>query len=165
MSDDQVFDPTQFMAQNVDAAFATDFQICPETEAQAMIDDFDEKAFNLVKWNDKDSGEPRSATQFSCPFVIQSEEVKATMHRDKVVVPAKMFLDTDANGQLSSAPDRNVMLGRIRAAVNQNTPGWNFSHLKGAGPVMVKVTHRSYKDKSSGEMRKTAEVTRVAPIR
>jgi hypothetical protein len=161
--DSQTFDPDTFMQQTVDEPMATEFRICPQGEYQAMIDDFDSKAFTHVEWQDKQTGEQKSAPQFSCPFVIQDEKVKAELGREKLVVPAKMFLDINAAGGLDFGPDRNVRLGQIREATGQNVKGpWSIMNLRGAGPVMVKVTHRQ--DKRNPE-RKFAEVTRVVAIR
>jgi hypothetical protein len=159
-----MFDPNNFMSQNVDAPMATEMRLVPEGEYQAMIDSFEaEKAFNEIKWNDRNTGEERSAVQFSLPFSILDEALKAELERDRIIVYAKMFLDFDDNGALSAAPDKNVTLGRIRAAVGQNGAGpWNFSMLQGQGPVMIRVTHRA--DKNNPE-RKYVEVSRVAPVR
>lgn len=158
----EVFDPNAFMAQNVDGPMATEIRSVPEGEYTAMIDSFEaDKAFTQINWNDRNTGEARSAVQFACPFVIQDEAVKSELGREKLVVYAKMFLDMD-NGTLSTAPDKNVLLGQIREAVGQNNAGWSFGMLAGAGPVKVRVKHRADKNDPS---KKYAEVNRVAPIR
>jgi hypothetical protein len=157
------FDPSTFMQQNVDAPMAETFRQVPENEYPAIIDDFEaEKAFSEVNWQDKKTGEPKSAVQWSIPFVIQDGALASELDREKIVVYAKGFLDLDDNGGISTAPDRNVRLGQIRAAVGQQSGAWNFGMLKGAGPVMIRVTHRS---NPKNPEQKFVEVSRVSPIR
>lgn len=159
------FDPESFMQQTVDAPMATEFLVVPEGEYQAIIGDFDSDAFKSFDFTYKKgprAGEPGSMTVFNCPFKIQDAALKASMERDEVTAYGRFTLDFEADGSLSTKEGRNVTLGQLRAAVGQNQPGWTFSQLRGQGPVMVKVTHRS--DDKNPE-RKYAEVTRVAPIR
>lgn len=154
------FDPETFMSQTVDAPLATEFEVCPEGEYQAMIDDFDSKAFGTATWQAKDGSGEKSSPTFKCPFVIQDESVKASLGRDKVVVMADMFLDVK-DGQLDTSKGKNVLLGQIRNAVGQNQAGaWSPSQLRGAGPLMVRVKHR--KDKNDVTR---AEIRQVAPIK
>ena len=96
-------------------------------------------------------------TKFTLPFIIQDEKVKAEMGRDKVVVTKQIILDIDANGAIDTGKNKNVELGRIRAAAGQNDgQPWSVSRLRGAGPMMVKVVHVDFerKDKTKGKERR-----------
>lgn len=136
------FDPSTFMNQTVDTPLSTSFEICPEGQFVAVVGEVTEKSFRQIKWNDKESGEERTATIFSLPFLIQDEQVKAKLDRENVTASAEMWLDVDDAGQLDTRKGKNVMLGRIRDVVNQNnTPGWTFGMLSGQGPVRVTVNH------------------------
>ena len=76
----------------------------------------------------------------------------------------QMILDIGGDGGLDFGPNKNVNLGKVRDAVGQNAAGaWGPVQLRGAGPVMVKVTHNTFKRKDGTEG-KRAEVTRVARI-
>lgn len=156
------FDPDVFMNQTVDSALETDYRMCPEGVYQAMIDDFTREAFGLAKWTDKNDGSPRSQPTFNCPFVILDEKAKAEVGREKVLVEARMFLDMNG-AQLDTGPNKNVLLGRIRNAVGQNSSGsWTPSQLRGSGPLMVTVKHEPDRKDPA---KKYARVTNVAPCR
>jgi len=154
------FDAGTFMNQTIDAQLDTQIKQCPEGEFRAMIDDFDEKAFRT--FTSQKNG--NDYTVFSPPFVIQDQAVQADLGRDKVVVFHKgMFIDVGVDGGLDFSKGKNVDLGKLREAVNQNVAGqpWSFNHLKGAGPVMVRVVHEA--DANDAE-KKYARVTRVTRI-
>lgn len=155
------FDPDTFMNQTVDQPFSTEAELCPEGEFPALVDSFDGKAFRQIEWKDKESGADRSSPMLSLPWVIQDENVKATLERTKVVVPQDMFIDM-RDGHLDWAKGKNTDLGRIRTALRQNEPGpWTFAMLQGAGPAMVRVKH--IPDKANPE-RKRAKVVAVTRI-
>ncbi len=160
------FDPNTFMQQTVDAPMETEFQLCPIGEYRAMIDDFDDKAFEQFDFTYKQgprAGEPGSMTRFNLPWIINDDAVKASMGRDKVVVSQNLILDVK-DGLLEWGKDKNVNLGRVRQAVGQNTPGaWSPSQLRGAGPAIVKVDHTTYTRKDGTEG-KRAEVVRVTKL-
>lgn len=162
-----MFDPDTFMQQVVDHPLETEFVLVPQGEYTATIDDFTSEAFEQIHFDYKKgarAGTPGTMTKFTCPFVIQDEAVKSELGRDKVVINRQIILDLDDKGDLDWGKNKNIDLGRIRAAVGQNDPGpWSISRLRGAGPVMIKVTHIDYerKDKTKG---KRAEVERVVRI-
>lgn len=160
------FDPETFMQQTIDQPLAENFRVVPEGEYSAMIGDFDSSAFeskDFVYKRGPKAGHTGTMTIFNCPFIIQDESLKAELGRDTIIAYARVMLDVDpATGGLDFGPDRNVMLGRIRGAVGQNTPGaWTIAQLRGAGPLMIRVTHRS-DDKDPS--RKYAEVKHVSKI-
>jgi hypothetical protein len=162
------FNPDTFMEQNVDQPLETEYVLVPQGEYVAVIDDFTSDAFERIDFDYKKgprAGTPGTMTKFTIPFVINDEAVKAELQRDKVVVTKQLILDLDENGALDFGKNRNIDLGRIRAAVGQNNAGeaWSVAKLRGAGPVMVKVVHVDFerKDKTKG---KRAEIERVVRI-
>lgn len=162
------FDPALFMEQQMDQPLETEFRLCPEGEFIAIIDDFTADAIEVVDFEYKKgprAGTPGSMTKLTLPYVIQDAGVQQSVGRDKVVVFQQMILDIGADGGLDFGPNKNIALGRARAAVGQNVPGpWTIAQLKNAGPLMVKVVHRKY-DRKDGTKGENAEVERVAPIR
>ena len=73
-----------------------------------------------------------------------------------------IWLDVRADGAgLDMSEGKNVGLGRLRAALDQNSGAWNPLMMKGKGPVMIKVGQRS--DKNDPTV-KYAEVQRIAKL-
>lgn len=163
------FDPDTFMNQTVDQPLQDEYILCPEGEYPALIDDFDRSAFRTNEFTYKqgpNAGLPGSMTTFNIPWIIQDERAKQALNRDKVVVYQPIILDFDENGALDFGINKNVNLGKVRTALNQNTAGvtWSVQNLKGAGPAMVRVIHKEITLKD-GNKRRVAEVDRVVPIR
>jgi hypothetical protein len=82
------------------------------------------------------------------------------LKRDKVLVPMNIWLDVNGEA-LDLSEGKNVGLGRLRKALDQNDGAWNPLMMKGRGPVMIKVTQRSDKNDPT---QKYAEVNRVSKI-
>lgn len=163
-----MFDPDTFMQQTIDKPLETEYVMVPPGEYIATIDDFTGEALEQIQFDYKRgirAGTPGVMTKLTLPFIIQDEAVKAELQREKVVISKQIILDLDETGGLDFSKNRNVELGRIRNAVGQNADGspWSIASLRGAGPVMIKVTHVEFerKDKSKG---KRAEVERVVRI-
>lgn len=161
------FDPDTFMQQNVDQPLETEYVLVPQGEYVARIGDFTSDAFERIDFDYKRgarAGTPGVMHKFNCPFIIQDEAVKAELQRDEVTIFKQIILDLNDDGGLDFGKNRNIDLGRIRAAVGQNDAGpWSIARLRGAGPVMVKVVHVDFerKDKTRG---KRAEIERVVRI-
>lgn len=156
------FDPNQFMNQPSDP-MATVFENIKEGEYTFMVDT--EIEFTEIKWNDKNTGEPRSAPLMRVPLVLldagQGAAEKHRLGRDKITVRCDITLDVTNTGQLDNGPNKNVLLGQLRDALGQNTPGWTPNQLKSAGPILGKVTHRA--DKNDPQ-KKYAEVKKFAKV-
>lgn len=167
-SDGLPFDPDSFMQVTVDSPMATERQICPEGSFTAMVADFDSTAFEKFDFTynkGPNAGQPGSMTKFNCPFTITDAKVLADMERDSLKIFQQITLDLAPNGGLAVGKDKNVDLGKLREAVDQNTGGpWTFANLKGAGPLLVQVRHETYKRKDGTEAT-TARVVRTAKIR
>lgn len=133
-----MFDADAFMNANVDAPMATSMQATPEGEYQATIDNFDSSALRTVKTKNGDK------QILTIPFVINDVALQEKLKRTAPVVHREDFwLDFDDNGQLGTGADQNVRLGQLRAAVGQNAGAWSPAMLRGAGPLMIAIKHRS----------------------
>jgi len=132
--------------------------VCPEGEFKAVVDDGD-KAITFRDGDRSKNLSPQAGVLFS----ILDDAVRTQLKRDKVLVPMNCWLDlTDDGEDLDLSEGKNVSLGRLRKALDQNDiKGWNPMMLKGKGPLMVKVTQRS--DKNDPTV-KYAEVSRVSKI-
>lgn len=162
------FNADAFMQATVDQPMETEYQLCPEGTYQAMIVDFDSSAIERISFIYKKAprtGQPGSMVKFNCPFSIQDPAVLAKMGRDNVQVEWQMIVDVDEYGQIDWGKDKNVRLGQLREAVGQNKPGtWAISNLRGAGPLMVKVVHESFK-RNDGSEGVAARVIRAVALR
>lgn len=159
-----MFDPSSFMNQTVDAPVGdTSIAQCPEGEFRAMIDDFDENAFDSFEGK-KEKTMGKTFVVFKPPFVIQDEAVKTELSREKVTVFHQgLFIDFASDGSLDFSKGKNVDLNRLREAVGQNVAGqWSFASLKGAGPVMVKVIHQPDSKDPEKKYARVSKVTRIA---
>ena len=152
------FDADKFLQTTVTGPTSTAVLVCPEGEYRAIVDD-GEKAITARSFPGKD-GKPDSH-QMSVLFSILDDSAKAAVKRDKCLVPYSCWLDTTDSGDLDWSEGRNVSIGRLRKALNQNDGAWNPLMMKGKGPVMVKVSHRA--DPKDPAI-KYAEVTRVVAI-
>lgn len=101
---------------------------------------------------------------------VTDEKAKQQMDREDVYVNQDIFLDghigQDQNGNpklvLEFGPNKNVKLGKLRAALGQNdAKPWSFSRLDGAGPAMLDIVHRPDKNDSTILYN---DVARVSPV-
>lgn len=153
-----MFNADAFLNQTASAPMATSVTPCPEGEFKFVIDDSDK----AIKFNEFTSDKGTFHTmEVLCNCL--DDGVKAKLGREKVMVPIKMFLDLDASGSgLSTEPDKNVQLGKLREALGQNDGSpWAPAMLKGKGPFMGKVTQRADKDDPTI---KYSEIKRVARL-
>jgi hypothetical protein len=151
------FDAEKFMTSTSSGPMSTQPVLCPEGEFRAFIDD-GEKAISFMNGTSQAGNEWH---KMSVLCNVADDNVKAQLKRDKVLVPFSCFLDIKGDG-LDTEEGKNVSLGRLRKAVGQNdASAWAPAMLKGKGPFMIKVSHRS--DPKDPEI-KYAEVTKVSAI-
>ena len=158
-----MFDMDKFLASNTVGPMSTQITPCPEGTYTAVISgDGDIKEwFRPVEWKDKKTGEPRRADAVRIPFLITDDGVRAKLGRETVIVPYDVFLDLTADDKFDTSEGKNVKIGQLREALGQNGANWNFTQLRGAGPVMVKVSQRS---DSKDPQTKYAQIDRVAKV-
>jgi hypothetical protein len=156
------FDPDQFMNQTVDEPMATNLQSVPEGEYTAMVGDFDRSAFKTVTVTNKTTQLSQDRPVLEVPFLIQDDVLKAKLGREQVTHRETYWLDLRADGQLDTGPDKNVRLGQLRAALDQNKPGpWAPSMLRNMGPLRIKIVQTS--DKKDPD-KKYTNISRYAKI-
>lgn len=156
------FDADAFLNQTVDAPMSTSITPCPEGEYKMMISTEGDITswFGEAKW--EKNGVSHSAATCTIPVEILDDAVRQKLGREKVTSRIKMFLDMTPDNRLDTSEGKNVRLGALRAALGQNdSTGWNFGKLRGAGPFIGRVTQRSdAKDPSI----KYDEVSRVSKL-
>lgn len=162
-----MFNADEFMLTQMDKPLETEYTLVPQGEYMMTIDDFTKEAFEVVEFTYKKgekAGTPGKMTKVTIPFLVQDDKVKKELQRDKVIVGKQLILDFEDDGKtLATGPNKNIELGRIRAAVGQEKGPWSFMNLRGAGPFMGKVTHVEYQ-RNDGSKAKRAEIERVTRI-
>lgn len=145
------FDPDVFLSQEITGASETKFTPPPEGEYTAFIDD--------LAMGDYE-GQP--ILQVIYAIVDDTGKLATLMNIDKPTVRDSLFLDVDEAGRVLFGPNKNVKLGKLREAANQNDPKlkWNFNMLRGVGPLKVMVAH-SWKN-GEGPYAKVTRVVRAA---
>lgn len=144
------FNPDTFLNTETKDANATAYTPVAEGEYTASIKAIkprvltDGRAVLDVTWTVDDEG-ARQETGMAEPSVRQT-----------------LWLDTTESGGLDFGKGKNVGLGRLRSALNQNAPGkpWAPGMLVG-GVAKIKVGHSI--DKRDGET-VNADVKAVAPL-
>lgn len=151
-----MFDPNQFLNSTVSSPMSTSIPPVPEGEWTAMIDDSDK----FVEFREADT---KNGPRPICTvwFKIVDDKCRALAGRDNIRVKQDIWLDL-VNGSLDTSQGKNIRIGQLRSALNQNDVGsWSFGLIRGAGPVKVKTIQRpNEKDPTSPY----SEVDRVLRI-
>lgn len=129
------FDPDTFMSGQSQGSMATRLEQCDPGEYTAVIEKLEAEQFE----GKKDS--TKTFTKLAVFWNIDSPDVKAKLGMDKVLVKQDLFIDLTPEGGLDCGKNKNVGLGKLREAVNQNGPGgWSPTMLVGQ-VAKVKVEH------------------------
>jgi hypothetical protein len=142
----------QFLNTQVTDANATKVVPVPEGEYTAIIGPITKDSLRSYKIKNG----PRAGQEgysLDLEWEIFDENVKNLLKRDTVKVRQSIMLDIE-NGTLALGEGRNISLGRVREAVNQNRAGqpWSFGMLSGQ-TAKIKVVHRVDGDEIYAEVR------------
>lgn len=140
MTQDSNFNPTAFMNETFDAPeLDTKLIPVPEGEHVGQIGT-DDKDVNPVTGVGKNG---KLWLRLDLMVELTDPNLKQELQREKVIIRYGMMLDLNEQGRLDLRPQRNIGLGKLRDAVNQNKPGqWSFSQLKGQ-PIKVRVKRKT----------------------
>lgn len=136
-----MFDPNVLLDQEVEGSNATKLRPCPAGEFTAIID-----GIKLRSWAKKDDPTVNGVS-LDVMLDIQDQAIREELGRDKILVKHSCSLDfvIDGNGKpvLDMHKDKNVDLGRLRAACGLNDPDRKFSlNMLNGQAVKVMVSHR-----------------------
>lgn len=131
------------MEQTIDEPLSTRRPALPEGEYEAVITKVNEirevgdpanpKYILPITWELTD----QAVAEFK-----SNEPDLADAFGDKVTITQDVWLDVK-DGRLDTGEGKNVNLGRLRSAANQNEmSGWRVTDLEGAGPCLIRVTQR-----------------------
>lgn len=142
------FDPVMFLNTTIDESNDTKVVPVPAGEYLAISDKVEIKA-----WSSKDGSS--SGLKLEVVWDIQDDNVKALLGRDNIKVVQQQMLDITETGMLDTSKGKNVGLGRIREALDLNTPGQPFSFGMIQGRMAkVLVSHRISGEDAYAEIKK-----------
>lgn len=154
------FDAEAFLSQSVSGPMSTALRQVPEGEYRASIGmEADDVKIEMIQGK-KDP--TKTYPRLTLLWKITNEAVNSELERETITVRDQFLLDMDSNGLLDTAEGRNVALGQRRAALGLNDGAFALSNFRGAGPALIRVTHRSNPNDPSV---KYAEVSRVVALR
>lgn len=138
-----IFNPDQFMNQQVTGALDTQYVPVPAGDYLALIDDVKPR-------------KAKESTILDISWLIGGDQMTPTgktvqqeTNLPKNTVRQSLFLDLTSEGFLDVSKGKNIQLGQLRDALGQNDPAkpWGPSMLKGQ-PAKVSVSHRMADDGS-----------------
>ncbi len=132
MAEESTFDPATFLASETAGAMEVNYTPVPADDYTAMIDDITARQVTT------DRG---TSIVLDVTHLIDNPALAEELGMERLTVRQGIFLDVEPNGAIALGPNKNVKLGRLRAAVGQNGAApWNFAMLKGAGPLRLGVS-------------------------
>ena len=146
------FDPNTFLEASYTESNDTVTIPIPEGEYIAIVEKTE-----IRQWQSKDG--TKSGLSLDITWNLDSPEVKTLLGREKVQSRQQIMLDLTDAGALDFGKGRNVVLGKLRAALNLNIPGQPFSFpmLNGQlGKVLIK--HRVVDENIYAEVKAVAAV-------
>jgi hypothetical protein len=158
MDQGQEFNVDAFMNETFDATLDTEIIPVPEGEHMAQIGT-DPKDVNVRTGVSQKNNRAWMMLELNC--YLSDPNLAATLKRENPRIRYSIMLDLDNAGRLDTGPQRNVNLGKLRDAVNQNKPGqWSFAMLRGQ-PIKVKVKHKKASDGSDATYSEVVGVTKA----
>lgn len=131
------FNPDQFLDMQITASHDTKLVPIPVGEYVAVV-----KEVKVVPWQSK-ADPSKAGLKLSVTWDIDDSSVKEFLGRDVVTARQDIMLDLTEAGGIDIGKGKNVGLGRLREALNLNTPGQPFSFNMIAGrPAKVAISQR-----------------------
>lgn len=137
---ESIFNPEEFLDQVVEQANDTRVIPVPEGEYLAQVSDVKART-----WTSRDK--TSSGISLDVMFEIDDQNVKELTGREKVIVKYSPSLDLTPDNKIDFGRGKNVKLGKLREALDLNTPGVPFSfHSMKGRMAKVFVTQRPSED-------------------
>lgn len=132
-----VFDPALFLNASVEGQMETRFEPLPPGTYHGVI--------KSVEARQTQKGQ----TILDITWTLDDPALAQKLNRAELNVRQGVFLDINqSTGALELGPNKNIGLGRLRAALGQNQTGaaWSPRQLFGAGPCNIEVENEPNKD-------------------
>jgi hypothetical protein len=148
-----MFDPNQFLDAQYNETNDTKVIPVPVGEYTALIE-----SVKVRQWTAKEDPS-KSGLTLDVIWSIDDDAVKQLLGRDKVTVKHGIMLDINDAGMLDMGKGRNVGLGRLREALNLNTPGQPFAFSMLPGRVArVSTSHRVVNEDIFADVKAVARI-------
>lgn len=133
---DSTFNPEQFLGTQTDTAGETKFFPVPVGEWTGQCTKCDARQFTSEK-----NGNTYTVLEYT--WEVTDQAVKDETRLERPTVRQSVFVDLTPAGGLDFGRNKNIQLGRLRAAVGQNKDGraWAPTHIVGQ-MAKLKVSHR-----------------------
>ena len=139
-----MFDPDSFMSSTTEGEMSTEYTPVPEGEYNAVIDNVNAR---------ESSSDKGDFVMLDVTWKIDDAHVAEVTGIENPTVRQTIFLDITSSGGIDMAKGKNIQLGRLREAVNQNKPGpWSPSMLPG-NVAKVKISHRMYEGRTFADVK------------
>jgi hypothetical protein len=125
------FDPAEFLNATTSESNDTTMLPPPDNMSGDGYQILADKV-NVRAWQGK-ADPSKSGLTLDIQWLIEDESVKAFCGREKVTCRQGIMLDLTDSGQLDMSKGRNIALGKLREALDLNTPGkpFSFSMIQG----------------------------------
>jgi len=139
----------------------------PEGDFNLMLDS---RNLDVTKWftsgiAQKGQNAGNEYVTFEIPMEILDDKVRQALNQDHVYSRYKGFLDFAPDGSLDFSEGKNVKIGRLREALNQNDPNvpWDPSQLALASGTIFKghLKHTPNKDDPTAPFSEISRVTKA----
>jgi hypothetical protein len=140
-----IFDPASFLDSTVQGTISTERKLIPAGEYAAFISD--------IKANGGTSAEKGTPwARLDITWEIDSQELRDSLHRAKIVVTQGVMLDLDEEGAFDTRDGRNVNLGKLLALFNLNNGTFQPRALVGQY-AKIRIEYETYKDKTQEKVK------------
>lgn len=146
------FDAATFLETSVDEANDTKLIPVPVGEYTAVVE-----KIKADTWQGRKDPSMHGVKLF-VTWMIDDQNVKALLNRDKVTITQDVMLDTLPNGGLDMSKGKNISLGRLREALGLNVPGqpFKFSDLNGR-VATIRVINEPYEGEMYAKIKEVAK--------
>lgn len=144
-----MFDAEQFMQSTVEGEMSTESVPVPAGEYVAVVKSVGSRS------GEKDG---KTWAMLDVTWEIDDPQVAEVTGRDVNTVRQSIFLDINDHGGLDLGKGKNIGLGRLREAVNQNGPqAWAPAMLEGQS-ARVRIDHRMYEGNTYADVKGVAKL-------
>lgn len=139
-----MFSPEEIMQVETQGSMSTEFINVPDDEYLAVIDDVKIRT-------------PQESVILDIFWQLDDADGKLAelTGRDKNIVRQSIFLDMLESGGFDMGKGKNVYLGKLREALNQNTGAWSPRMLLGQA-ARIRTAQRIFEDKTFVDVKSVA---------
>jgi hypothetical protein len=146
------FNPDDFINSSISESNSTKTIPVPQGEYPAYIEKVTPRT-----WSSKDG--TKAGIALDILWNIQDPAVQQQLGRDSVTSKQGLMLDTTPTGGLDTSVGKNIGLGRLRAALDLNTPGQPFSFAMLPGrQAKVTISHRIADENTFDEVKAVSKL-------